>query len=113
MKRWEIIWKKKNVDKGRKRLSEKEKEEENGETWKKYGGGKKGGFGAPSLCVSLGVVALNAKLGAVGQAATTNARRGDFLAPFSLTLFFFCGFPGPAEAHFSLGTSGWWPSISC
>lgn len=56
--------------------------------------GKKGGFGAPSLCVSLGVVALNAKLGAVSQAATTNARRGDFFTPFSLTLSFFLWLSG-------------------
>lgn len=26
---------------------------------------------------------------------------------------FFCGFLEPAEAHFSLGTSSWWPSSSC
>ena len=69
---------------------------------------KEAHFVAPCLCVWLGVVAVNAKLGAVSQTVTTSARGGlsrSFL-PYSLS---FCGFPEPAEAHFSLGTSGWWP----
>lgn len=94
-----------NEDKvGKKRLNENGKERGNGEKERKHRENRD----ISGACVWLGVVALNAKLSAVSQTATTNARGGLSCSFLSYSLSF-CGFPEPAEAHFSLGTSGWWP----